>query len=200
MKMIDGTFTVNSAQDSELSDEQKNYVNSLLTDIDTTEKDSHLKLVEKVINLPIDKQLHVIYGILDNFYTLSPDSQVLDILVKQGKITIPKCKTSLESLDESLEVDEYFAKFDEILKNELDEYHNIVEELEITEEKYPELFKEVENRNRFFEKFLANTALTKFRDFVMDVVDDANNKIISKYEKKFGVKIIQSKTDIYENN
>ena len=174
MKIIDGTFTLNSGQDSELSEDQKNYVDNLLADIDINEKNSHLKLVEKVINLPIDKQLHVIYAILDNFYTLSSDSQVLEILIEQGKITMPE------------------------FNGTVDEYCELVDSFGITEETYPELFEEVEKKNRFFEKFLAQPVFAKFRNFVMDIVDDDNkdadnNDAISKYEKEFGVKIIQSK-------
>ena len=82
MKIIDGTFTLNLGFDFELSEDQKKYTESILSDIDLTTKKGTEVLTEKVTQLPIDKQLYVIFEILDSLYSLAPETRVIEILEK----------------------------------------------------------------------------------------------------------------------
>ena len=79
MKIIDGTFTFNLGSDGELEKETKEYLNSILVDIDLSTKDSYKELVKKVAILPVDKQLYLLFAALDA-NNVSPEYDVIDVL------------------------------------------------------------------------------------------------------------------------
>jgi len=159
MKIIDGTFTYNLSVDTEVDKEQFEYVNSILTEFDLTKKSEHKKIIEKFICLPIDKQICVVYVMLDRFYSLSIKYKVAEILNKQYE-------------DKSETLDEYKNR----MKN-------------ITKDKYPTLFKEAKIKNHIFEKCLSSTEFTKYRDVLINLSDDSSNQNVIKYENEFNIKI-----------
>jgi hypothetical protein len=79
MKIIDGTFTFNLGVDEELERETKEYLNSVLVDIDLSTRDSYKELVKKVSILPADKQLYLIFAVLDA-NNVSPEFEVIEVL------------------------------------------------------------------------------------------------------------------------
>ena len=149
MKIIDGTFTLDQGIDFELEKETNEYLDSLLEGIDMTRKTASKELAQKVITLPVDKQLYAIYGVLDRCW-LTPEVGVVDILKettgedfgtkkKRKKVTREKYPELFNEIEMKTEIYQQFLAQPEF--NRFREFVMYIIDWDIHDSKTPDLSK-----------------------------------------------------------
>lgn len=69
-KIIEGTYSYYY----ESPQEEIELTNSILKDVNLENKEELLKSTEKILELPVDKQMHIIHCVLDTMYKLSDET------------------------------------------------------------------------------------------------------------------------------
>ena len=114
--IVDGVYTVYIHSDAE-----KELVDTVLGSLDLYNRDDHFTITQRVLTLPINKQLHFIQYVLDNYVTLysnDPRSLIVDIFLAQSDFNLLRRVLLSCAVDSKTKIKEYENQLEIKIVNE----------------------------------------------------------------------------------